>query len=501
MAIKRGRGRSAMDTTPDNNTVDPAAQTFGAVDIPASGRIVAKPIPLSLIHFDLEQPRRTIPLSIRQGWDGSPAGIGDLTKRWHTLATQRLKHPIDAMKIVWGEEGLPESEDDDSLRQRAQHDGIVRSYLATLELAASIRERGLTNPITVSAIPDGRFLLETGERRVMAHHILRSLLLDKAADKIAAQTVTRDLFRQAEENNQRVELAAIERARQIALLIMEVYRARGHEFQPITAFERDQDFYAQVADGYQFSVRGDDKDRLLAASGVPSSKQLRVYRGLLRIDADLWDQADESKLSLKAALELADKRTGGNASGNFTTENSEENVHAGTLSTPDNSLSSGSSATEPDSPTAGSSPAWQPPGRNLPLEPSDIAPPGANFGDTVPIDRALTESRATVHDLPPTPPPPARPPTRPAPKPSALSEFDAQWFSAMLNLVEDDSPAVDVLLIASGNISILSDYDLASDDLQTLLQSGIDAINDLHHDMMTTLIARLTKIYEEHTNA
>lgn len=45
-------------------------------------------------------------------------------------------------------------------------------------LAASIEREGLINPITVIAQPNGRFILDTGERRFRAHQILRRTAIE-----------------------------------------------------------------------------------------------------------------------------------------------------------------------------------------------------------------------------------------------------------------------------------------------------------------------------------
>src|SRR6185295_9968390 len=49
---------------------------------------------------------------------------------------------------------------------------IETSFLHIVNLAASIRRDGLTNPITIAPLDMEAFRVETGERRWMAYHLL-----------------------------------------------------------------------------------------------------------------------------------------------------------------------------------------------------------------------------------------------------------------------------------------------------------------------------------------
>ena len=103
------------------------------------------------------------------------------------------------------------------------------------------------------------------------------------------------MWRQAAENGARENLNAISRARQLARLIMELYREMGHDFAPyrIPYGECDQIYFAQVADGETYPFPPGTKDRLIAFMGVKSHVQLRQYRALLRVPPEVWVQADD----------------------------------------------------------------------------------------------------------------------------------------------------------------------------------------------------------------
>jgi len=60
------------------------------------------------------------------------------------------------------------------------------------------------------------------------------------------------LQRHMHHNVYHVPLNAIAKARQFALLLMDLHGA--DHFDPFNAFEHEQDFYAQVADGTQWRI-------------------------------------------------------------------------------------------------------------------------------------------------------------------------------------------------------------------------------------------------------
>ena len=82
-----------------------------------------------------------------------------------------------------------------------------------------------------------------------------------------------------------------------------------HNFVKIDACENEQAFYAQVADGAAWRIPRGQGERLLNAMGLSDAGQLRQYRALLRLPADLWRRGDDESLTegelrkMKAALD------------------------------------------------------------------------------------------------------------------------------------------------------------------------------------------------------
>ena len=142
---------------PSFETVDEAL--YGPVPIPESGRVVAKPLPVDQVWPDMRQPRRAIPLAVRGQWDGNPDDLPAVLAGWQEM----VGADIDPFGLVRnageGVEVDPEATP------------VVAEYLELLALAASIQRGGLTNAITV--VERGhKFIIETGERRWLAYHLL-----------------------------------------------------------------------------------------------------------------------------------------------------------------------------------------------------------------------------------------------------------------------------------------------------------------------------------------
>jgi hypothetical protein len=194
--------------------------------------------------------------------------------------------------------------------ERPEEVGPLEDALLTLiELAVSIRQEGLTNPITVA--PVGlKYQLETGERRWLSYHLLYLHTQDEKYAKIAARTVEKvNIWRQAAENNARANLNAISKARQFSVLLMDLLETkRGDAFSTIDQFEREQSFYAQVADGERCGIPRNTGERLLAGMGLKHTKQLRDYRALLKLPGIVWQIADDlnwTEYNLRAMREQA----------------------------------------------------------------------------------------------------------------------------------------------------------------------------------------------------
>jgi len=274
-------------------TLSEAADTiFGEIDKIESIRQVANPLDIFQIYPDPNQPRRTIPNSVRQksNWDESPEGIQILFQTWQTMVEEERRSPFDIQSHLLLKNDANNPDDyvagtlEDSLNK-------------IISLASSIREEGLTNPITVARY-NTYHIIETGERRWLAFHLLN--LLDKNGNwtKIPARIVnTSNVWRQAFENNARDDLNAISRARQLALLLMDLYSKVGSNFRPREDFSHELDFYAQVKDGNVYSIPNGKWDIFLTAMGLKNKVQLRQYRGILKIDREFWDYADEHNLT------------------------------------------------------------------------------------------------------------------------------------------------------------------------------------------------------------
>ena len=249
------------------------------LDIKPSVRIVARPISIFEIRPSMHQPRRAFPSAVRRRMEVEASEYNPVKLLgWWADAAQA----INVVAVLEGRDDMPRPEDPDA---------ITSALLNLVDLAATIRRDGLTNPITV-ARDEAAYIIETGERRWLAYHLLNMVYPDDNWDAIPARVMDDyDLWRQATENSARDDLNAIGKARQLALLLMDLH---GMEhFQPISAFEHEQDFYAQVADGEAYRIPRGKGEMLAGAMGVATTQQLRQLRALLRMPRDVWTAADD----------------------------------------------------------------------------------------------------------------------------------------------------------------------------------------------------------------
>lgn len=292
MSAKRRLGRDNSAFGDNNNGTFTLEETdaaiFGSIDAVDAGRQVAKPVSIFDIYPDPMQPRRAIPSVIRDKWNGSPDSIADMLHFWTELIAQERNgiFEIDPYLLALEEVQRPK---------------VVKplevAFLELVEIAASIRQHGLTNPITVTRTASG-YRLETGERRWLAYHVLHNYdIAGKSWDRIPARIVDSvDVWRQASENGARSNLNAIGKARQLALLIMEIHRQKGVTFQTfeqiVQSGQSDRAFYAQVADGVRYPVTGYG-ETVLNALGFKQPSQYREHRDLLRLPDEVWQLADD----------------------------------------------------------------------------------------------------------------------------------------------------------------------------------------------------------------
>lgn len=283
------------------------AKLYGNVDlVPNSERIVAKNVDIMTIRADIEQPRRAIPLRIRGDWGGHPEQVVPLLEVWQAAAEESIQQKLNATKML---KGLGDSIDyKDAEGKPLPLPPMAATFVNLLQLGASIHKDKLINPITISRRKE-MFLIETGERRWLAHHLLNHFVSPKYG-KIKATEVDRDVWRQAAENNNRDSLNAIQLARQLALLVMDMYKGdKDVHFDAIETltFEGcDRRYYAQVANGYVWKIKDGFAERVQAAMGLSSYRMVSAYRKLLRYSEDeklndeIWIKADSENWSERA---------------------------------------------------------------------------------------------------------------------------------------------------------------------------------------------------------
>lgn len=273
------------------------------------------------IHPNTIQPRYSIPHNLTDIFAFNPKNIVDIFERWIIeIQLEKGQQDYDIINFLLGsatDRGeRVESEDGEAAPASQLASGKEFALMKLIDLAASIRRDGLSNPISLVQHED-RYEIETGERRWLAYHVLYWKFGDgdKRPDgsvvnwsRIPARIVNQvDVWRQASENNARDNLNAVSRARQLALLLMDLHGWQN--FSKLDACDNEQAFYAQVADGSTWRIPRGQGERLLNAMGLSDASQLRQYRALLRLPGELWRKGDDEDLSegelrkMRAALD------------------------------------------------------------------------------------------------------------------------------------------------------------------------------------------------------
>jgi len=278
-----------------------------------TGVMRARPIEIMTIRPDRAQPRRAIPMVVQLEWDGRPEAIPELLRHWYEASVHQYGKHFDVEAILLGRDSLemdaiPKVKEYEELVNAGEAEDVsppetalVADFNKLLNLAASIHNEGLTNPITVVRRGQG-WMIETGERRYLAHHLLSAYVDAEKYARIPAREVEFDIYRQASENNNRDGLNAIQMARQIALLIMaEREGMDGTSYQSIDEMvypgECDRKFYAQVANGNVHRIPSGSGDKMANALGM-SMNRISHYRKLLAPTDDdslndkIWLEAD-----------------------------------------------------------------------------------------------------------------------------------------------------------------------------------------------------------------
>lgn len=306
--------------TPDLNNPEAVDETlFGKVEIgKKSKQDRIRNLDIANIIPDPMQPRRVIPTVVRQQSDSTPQ---DVIRTWLSLITDERANRFD--KAIADGKIMPHERPEDMLpwhlylfngvTERAWDGGESQSdvansksvneviadfgylestFIKVINLASSIHRDGLANPITVAKLDQETYIIETGERRWLAYHLLDMFFEDKDFSKIPARLVEEvSIWRQAAENNARDNLNAISRARQLAILLMDLH---GYDnFAPLNDFDHEQDFYAQVADGNEYPVPRGKGEQVVNAMGLKNVVQIRQYRTILRLENHEWEQFDD----------------------------------------------------------------------------------------------------------------------------------------------------------------------------------------------------------------
>lgn len=320
--IRRRGGPSAFSGLQDNPTASEASDyIFGSSK--SSKALRAKPTDIYKIQPDPLQPRRAIPSDLRSSWNGNPHTVNDLFDKWlKAIKKERGGRELNYTDILESNDTFRGTEaetqkDENSPETIMPRSGTLEAnFMRLVELAASLKRDSLTNPITVAKNGDF-FIIETGERRWLAYHLLRREYGNDPWGDIPAREVKElSIWRQASENNARDDLNAISKTRQLALLLMALHG--WDKFQANTEFEHEREFYAQVADGFKWSIPRGKGEQVINAMGLQTGSHLRRYRALLRVDNVLWDEADdnnwterETRDKFKAAKDLRKRRDQG----------------------------------------------------------------------------------------------------------------------------------------------------------------------------------------------
>lgn len=274
-------------------------EIYGGPPIADNGKQISRPIPLDAITPDPTQPRREVPATVRR--KAKEAGLSEWLV-WHGMAERQARREIPLKALLKGEGDAPESGTADQPDSQKTGDPIADSFLSLVALAAAINREGLTNAITVVNLGMDRYQIETGERRYQAYRLLHGVFQEERFAKIPARVESKsDVWKQASENGSRKPLNAIGMARQLALLIMDLYQGKdGADFVPFHKIVPeggcDRVFYAQVADGNIWRIPKGQSERILQVTGLGSTSRLQQYRDLLNLPDEWWQKGDEEDL-------------------------------------------------------------------------------------------------------------------------------------------------------------------------------------------------------------
>jgi hypothetical protein len=247
---------------------------------------------LEMLRPDPVQARRVLPEALHMKFHNNrltpTQALRELVQIAQVSARQQARPFANVLELLADSESDAEqpeklSPEEDSLRE-------------LVNLAVTIQDDGLVNPLTVVDVSQGvtrLYRIETGERRYWAHWLLRDFVEgyegDGMVDCIVVPAEASSVFRQAKENTARKGLGAVAMARQAALLLLTVH---GYE---IPDHAVNNDFYRQALD---LDLRGKREytEVILSAMGGIGKMRLSQYKKLLTLSDEAMELADRYNL-------------------------------------------------------------------------------------------------------------------------------------------------------------------------------------------------------------
>lgn len=290
MSKKRPQSASSLDALLDYAAEVAEVTRAGGGDAASGARLLS----IRSIRPDLFQARRLLPPAIRVGFVTGELDAPAALVAWRALA----------------EEDAREAE-------------LLQSQI--INLAVSIRQQELVNPVTVCPDGKGGYLLETGERRWWAHWWLLSVEQMPAFEQIRARVVPQaSPERQAAENLQDSPLTAVQEACQIARLLLHL---SGRDTDHVVAIlgqreGRDGDLapdwigydpYRSALDLQRKEVYGKWSE-IAEIMGRSDERHLQRQLALLKIDDGALELADRTSMTEGQLRELAQAADGMEAS-------------------------------------------------------------------------------------------------------------------------------------------------------------------------------------------
>ena len=252
---------------------------------------------MEMVRPDPVQPRRVLPEQIHFAFHEQ-----------RLTPTQALKQLIQIVQVAARQRGqpfqnvlelLPSSDDEREEEGEVKFSPEEQLLRDLVNLAATIRDDGQVNPLTVVDVSQGvtrLYRIETGERRYWATWLLRDFMPHYSGDGMIPCLIIpaekASVFRQAKENTARSGLSAIAMARQAALLLLTVH---GYDIPngPVT-----NDFYRQALE-LDLKNKREYTDAILSAMGGIDKARLSRIKSLLHLSDEAMELADRYDLDEK----------------------------------------------------------------------------------------------------------------------------------------------------------------------------------------------------------